>query len=442
MKLKMIVDICSSINHLERMKFHVELQHDDRGTHSLKSYAIRADEIMYDSSNGGRFKWVRDPSKPRDARYQSYGSMLSGPPLTGANRKALVERLKPISHEDADPHEVAATWFWLVQTYPWIVNMGRGMCDVRPYSPQGIAQVGEWLALDRGTPGWSNVVVDEEIRTSPVFTTGLSVLGSPAAEQTTPVNEPLKRTFGALTGYDKQTADCELTHDVRVGGMRWTRYLVRCMPVGTTFMFLQALDPDGTGDVSKAIRAVAAAASSDFRTMGIVTGRQYLFDTTLTHTADPAHKVPDSLWFFVLRRDRDQGVDHRCSTPWAFWSTEREPAEIPPNVTFNPTPRFEPLSKKPENPVFAWTQVLDGMTFSIQATVFHRFTMLTEDEILALRQLSVPDDSQRAYWDEMQGHARIEEVPECASDEPQNKRWLDMPARNSRTCQIPSAGTP
>lgn len=131
--------------------------------------------------------------------------------------------LKPVSHEDADPHDVAATWFWLVQTYPWIVNMGRGMCNVRPYSPQGIAQVGEWLALDRGTPGWSNVVVDEDIKTATVFTTGLSVLGSPVAEQTTPMNEPQKRTFGVLTSYDKQHADCELTHDVCVAGLRWTR---------------------------------------------------------------------------------------------------------------------------------------------------------------------------------------------------------------------------
>lgn len=104
--------------------------------------------------------------------------------------------------------------------------------------------------------------------------------------------------------------------------------------------------------------------NTDPRCLGV----RHVYRTRTTVTIAPDRAALPPLWFFMRQHDDDHTKDcaHRSNIPHGFWSLEKHPISIPGDIAFDPTRRVESMTfDGMKAPVSSWTQVLDGLNFSI-----------------------------------------------------------------------------
>ncbi|KAI0672643.1 hypothetical protein C8Q78DRAFT_1076993 [Trametes maxima] len=310
-----------------------------------------------------------------------------------------------------DPCDIARLWFGLLSrsTDSTIVQLPR---TCRTFwatgPPHEIPQVGSWVRpppSENTAQGYSVNDVQPLLSTAPdtiehFFSCRPYALALPPDPQADQDEDPHdyylrnrysgRRTLGTDLGDpDNAAAMCE-DFELQVDSewTRWKRYEVRDAPASTRLLFSQTVCLPEIGDVVQNT-VLTFDAIERCRDLGLVSRIDYFTETLVTgHPADNSPLPTGTpLYFFSLQHGASGQIYHDSSTPWGFWSAEKNPTSLPAGIVFDPGPHFERITDGMYARICRWTQVIDGWTFFVETKVNWLCEELRDNILVLLREL-------------------------------------------------------
>ncbi|EIW59390.1 uncharacterized protein TRAVEDRAFT_46699 [Trametes versicolor FP-101664 SS1] len=389
--LQLAAEMCMAVDYLETMGPRHLLAQSEYWTYGVQ-YGFEWGELVFDHRYGGRVKWARNylmlkPANNREAFI----------PATYAKRMRVLDVLRSVAKASAG----AVVHCWLSQVLldltVNIVHMPGRMSwqcwqearDLPRYT------LGAWVGRNDRGEDWTIVSTQnmklEVVTTFPEIPQVVPWLGP--SPDTSQGEHSLDQKMRMVKPFNVPESDRgEMCVDVELGtaGTKWKRYQFSCIPVGTTFLFVQVDHIMGHGDaVSKIVGSAPDLSTVGFKSIGLATEVVEYMETAATGIGvGAAQQAPPPLWFFLLQYDgSNQDVTRDPKFPRGFWSSERQPTSIPEDIIFDTTRRFEHIRKNTSARLSIWKQTIGDLAFTTQTKSYTRILGPGEDELMALKEL-------------------------------------------------------
>ncbi|KAL1950399.1 hypothetical protein VTO73DRAFT_5523 [Trametes versicolor] len=368
--LQMAAEMCMAVSHLETTGPRHLLARSEYW------YGFEWDELVFDPRHGGRVKWARNPLMLERAK-----TCEAYIPATHAKRTRVGKVLGSI----VDASAGAVVQCWLSQC---LLDLAVNVIHLPGRTSWECWQ--ESRHRPRYTLGTLEVI-SVTVKTFPMGPHVVPWQGSPpdAAQEEPSLDQKMRlaRPFNVLdSDRDETCVDVELGAD----RTKWKRFQFSCIPVGTTFLFVQVDHISERGDAaSKIIGSAPDLFAVGYKTIGFATEVVEYMETAATGIGvRAAQQAPPPLWFFLLQYDgSNQDVTRDPKFPRGFWSSERQPTSIPEDIIFDTTPRFEHIRKNTSVRLAIWKQTIGDLAFTTQTKSYTRILGPGEDELLALKEL-------------------------------------------------------